>query len=396
MAIAKTPLVFLSTVVILMVWALRDGLTTRVASSVDSVDVIVFKNKTLSSAEESAVPRPNSKIDKVPPPPLSSSKYGPDDWRSRVRFFVLGAQKGGSTTLYRYMKQHPHILRGMRKELRCFGTRWDPNDPYCAKFMEGPARMLIGNLTNTTAQVLGDYSPGYLWHSEKAAPLIQDAYPEARFVAVLRQPIRRAYSQYQMNKRNGKRDDQTFEQVVHADLELLRICGMLPHWDFDGKNKKRKLTKVETFSLEEYASATVRPHKFNKWFGTQQMKKAWQCTFDHPGIGSTLNQGLYAVSLYRWFQQFPREQFLILKSEDMQQHPQQIVDRVFEHIRLQPLQLNDTSSASNVGTYSALETESETIGVLRKLYRQYTDQLRIILQQDDPSWSTVWEDDELS
>ena len=80
----------------------------------------------------------------------------------------------------------------------------------------------------------------------------------------------------------------------------------------------------------------------------------------------------------------------------MQQHPQQIVDRVFEHIRLQPLQLNDTSSASNVGTYSALETESETIGVLRKLYRQYTDQLRIILQQDDPSWSTVWEDDELS
>jgi hypothetical protein len=77
------------------------------------------------------------------------------DWKSRVRFFILGVQKGGTTSIFSYMRQHPHIV-AFHKELRCFELKWDPKDPYCEKYMN------IKQLREDEKFVTGDFSPGYL------------------------------------------------------------------------------------------------------------------------------------------------------------------------------------------------------------------------------------------
>ena len=76
------------------------------------------------------------------------------DWRSRVRFFVLGVQKGGTTSLYKYMGEHPQISRP-GKELRCFNVEYTPSDPFCARFFAEP---WIRNKHKD--YITGDFSPG--------------------------------------------------------------------------------------------------------------------------------------------------------------------------------------------------------------------------------------------
>ena len=70
--------------------------------------------------------------------------------------------------------------------------------------------------------------------------------------------------------------------------------------------------------------------------------------------GSPLFQSLYYLKLQRWMQIFPREQFLILKSEDFFEHPAKIMKRVFQFLEL-PEVINDQYQKLNLGVYPPLE-----------------------------------------
>jgi sulfotransferase family protein len=149
-------------------------------------------------------------------------------------FFLVGAAKAGTTSLYHYLRQHPEIYMSPVKEPRYFALAGHALD------FTGPGD---GRLFATTKTALEDYrrlfadrgaekvageaSVLYLPHPD-AAGAIASALPDARIVAVLRNPVERAYSGYLYRVRDGG-EVGSFEEALAAEAER-RAAGWYPGW----------------------------------------------------------------------------------------------------------------------------------------------------------------------
>ncbi len=133
-------------------------------------------------------------------------------------FFIVGAAKAGTTSLYRYLEQHPQVYMPSLKEPNYFSRLGERNGPqrfvevvndqdtYLALF-EGAAGY----------QAVGEASTSYLG-LEETADAIREQVPEARIIMVLRDPIERAHSHYLMAFRNGIQR-RSFYEVIVRELE---------------------------------------------------------------------------------------------------------------------------------------------------------------------------------
>jgi hypothetical protein len=136
-------------------------------------------------------------------------------------FFVVGAPKAGTTSLYHYLDQHPGIYMSAIKEPYFFSTefRAENFDPVLRltvargsrdlrRFLAGPMReKRFGGIITAwedyqrlfanalTEPALGEASAGYLW-SPTAPERIAAKVPHARILVLLREPAERAFSQY--------------------------------------------------------------------------------------------------------------------------------------------------------------------------------------------------------
>ena len=127
---------------------------------------------------------------------------------------IIGAQKSGTTSLYNYLCQHPRIHGSSTKEVRYFDDHFDRGERWYRKHF--PIRRDGLTLEAT---------PNYIFHRD-AFHRIASLLPEAKLIAVLREPVARAYSQYRMFRRwnPGRRghEPRSFEEAVRADLEVIR------------------------------------------------------------------------------------------------------------------------------------------------------------------------------
>jgi hypothetical protein len=100
-------------------------------------------------------------------------------------FVIVGAQKAGTTSLYRMLRKHPQIHMPRTKELHFFDTHWDRGvDWYAAQFTP-----------KLWERRRGEATPYYLYRPivrERMAQVV----PRARIVVILRNPVDRAYSHY--------------------------------------------------------------------------------------------------------------------------------------------------------------------------------------------------------
>ena len=127
-------------------------------------------------------------------PKISSYLFGTSD--ASVDLIVIGAQKCGTTALYRYLSEHPDIEMPTTKELNYFtsiGTQQPSFETYRSLF---PKR--IGRNQQFSSV---DISPSYLLDAPTAAKNIQHLFPSAKLVVVLREPVKRAISSWFMYKK---------------------------------------------------------------------------------------------------------------------------------------------------------------------------------------------------
>lgn len=125
-------------------------------------------------------------------------------------FVIVGAQKSGTTTLHDLLGQLPDAWMSEPKELHFFdkhhqrGLKW-----YEQQFHPGPEH-----------RAWGESTPFYMY-KDRAREAMVDALPEARFVAILREPVSRAYSHYWFARSKGKEPLETFAEAVAAEPERL-------------------------------------------------------------------------------------------------------------------------------------------------------------------------------
>lgn len=124
-------------------------------------------------------------------------------------FLIVGTMKGGTSALVRGVKQHPGVWTPGGKEMHFFDEHFDKGlDWYRQQFAEA-----------TPAAVIGEATPGYMY-GEEVIDRMTRTLPQARFIAILRDPVDRAYSHYWHNVRRG-RERLTFEQALAAEPQVL-------------------------------------------------------------------------------------------------------------------------------------------------------------------------------
>jgi Sulfotransferase domain len=223
--------------------------------------------------------------------------YGLATKRARIlpSFLVIGAQRAGTTSLFYYLCSHPDVARPVTKEIHFFDDNyWREADWYRSFF----ALALGGK------RVTGEATPYYLFHP--AVPSrVAATIPDVKLVALLRNPVDRAYSHYHKMKRMSI-ERLSFRKALAA--EERRLAG----------EEERLLADPR------YRSRHHRRHAY-------------------------VGRGLYADQLERWLAAFPQDQLLVLLSEDFFARPAEVYGETLDFLDLRPWQpelLEDRNPAS--------------------------------------------------
>jgi Sulfotransferase domain len=211
--------------------------------------------------------------------PLSPHASGAPEVGRLPDFVVIGAQKCGTGFFYRLLTQHPHVEPAAAKELHFFDRQ-----EHFSKGIEWYRRFFPTPMPEDGQKsITGEGSPSYLINRH-APERLAGAVPEARLIVLLRNPVDRAYSHYHHVMRNGK-ETRSFEEAIE-------------------EGRARLLEEDNEPSRPGLAES---PDPGNS----------------HPLVLQYLRRGIYVDQLLRWREFFPREQMLVLKSEDFFKRPQE-------------------------------------------------------------------------
>lgn len=210
--------------------------------------------------------------------------------RALPQFLVIGAQKCGTTALYAYLRWHPQISGPAWKEVSFFDRHYGRGEHwYRGQF---PSRPWL-RLTGGRSHLVGEASPSYVLHP-LAPDRVRALLPTVRLVVLLRDPVDRALSHYHHSVAL-RREALSFEEALDREPERT-----------DGEHAR--LGDTSYFS--------------QPW---------WDFTY--------LARGRYAEQLERWLAVFPRQQLLVLASEQLRRDPAAAYARVLEHLGADPHEL---------------------------------------------------------
>jgi len=142
----------------------------------------------------------------------------------KMSFFIVGAAKSGTSLLWTWMRRHPQIFMPATKEPNYFalsrlnrfhfGSELDVN--YKAQFIldEKEYDALCNDAPENT--LCGEASPSYLYF-QHSADLIRQYNPNAKIIAILRNPVERAFSQFRHHRRDGYEPAKTFQEALERE-----------------------------------------------------------------------------------------------------------------------------------------------------------------------------------
>ena len=167
-------------------------------------------------------------------------------------FIIIGAAKSGTSALYRYLKQHPDIFMSPVKEPHFFGYENAPPNA------QGPDDFVNNAITDIrsyyrlfegakTEKAIGEASPTYI-HLPRAVERIRHHLPNAKLIAILRQPADRAFSAYMHVVRDQRETVTDFAQSLKLEDErIAKQWGPIWHYTKIGYYYKYLKRYYETF-----------------------------------------------------------------------------------------------------------------------------------------------------
>lgn len=217
-------------------------------------------------------------------------------------FLIIGANKGGTSSLYSYLQQHPEIFMSRVKEPNFFvnwdeerdgaGTKPDPKEPNWKDWRPISSLAEYREMFQVPAgmKAAGEASTAYLANKECAAKIFR-YNPDMRIIAILRDPVSRAFSNYLMYVRLGH-EDKEFSVAVEEELSGKR--GYLPQ----GRHY--------------------------------------------------LSLGFYHESVSEFIRVFGKERVRVYLTEELKHHPAELFADAFGFLGVDPSFVPDTSRKSNV------------------------------------------------
>ncbi len=185
-------------------------------------------------------------------------------------FLIIGAGKAGTSSLHHYLKQHPEIFMPKTKETHYF--------IYDDVYSDGPDKFVATLYKKAELyKSRGDATPTYFRHADKVIPRIKETYGNnmPKLILLLRDPVARAWSHYQHRYRAGK-EKESFERALELESERIKESP-------------------------------------RGWWGYY-------------------SDGLYAKQLKQWFKYISKENFLIIRSDKLNQETSETLKEIYQFL----------------------------------------------------------------
>ena len=227
-------------------------------------------------------------------------------------FIIIGAMKAATTSAYTYLLQHPDVFMTKVKEPLFFNNYKQEND-YFIKGRKGVKnrtlqeyKSLFDNVKNEKA--IGEASPAYILN-EMAPNLIKELIPDVKIVAILRQPIDRAYSNFLHAKRDKREPIDDFETAFEKEEERIK----------------------------------------NNWSPLYYYK----------------SQGYYFHLLSRYYAIFNNANIKVLLFDDFIKNPIACTQEIYKFLEVNPAFIPDTSNIANISGVPTNNIIGKTVSFLR-------------------------------
>ncbi len=252
-------------------------------------------------------------------------------WRTLFRtgglpdYLIIGTQKGGTSSLRKYIEEHPDVAEPYKKEPHYFDNKYDKSINWYKRHFP-----FLNRFRN---KISGEASPYYIYHP-KVPKRVKRHLPDVKIIAVLRDPVDRAYSHYKMQRAKGL-EELSFEDAIEKEQERL----------------DEAIEKIESggysFERQKY---------------------------------SYLDRGKYSEQLKRWFDYFDDEQILIIKSEELFNDTQNQMSRVFRFLGLKDRKVQNVKIHNKGKKTGGMNPKTEK--KLREYFRPYNEELSEILERE--------------
>jgi hypothetical protein len=288
-------------------------------------------------------------------------------------FLIIGAAKAGTTALCDYLKQHPQIFISYIREPHFFAFQKEEIN------FRGPGDRKIHQHTITDFAeyqrsfkgsagkvAIGEGSTTYLY-SPQAPARIQATLPEVKLIAVLRNPVDRAYSSYLHLVRDGQEPLTDFAQALQAEATRIQEHWM-PLWHYQQRgfyyqqlHRYYDLFRQEQIKIYLYEDLIQDPEGLLKdLFGFLEVDDTFAPdVFAKPNIS-----GIPKNQLLHWFLTQPNPIKTLLRP-------------------LVPSQVRQNIHLSNL---EKPQLSPETRQKMLEVYREDILQLQTLIQRDLSSW----------
>ncbi|TAD75618.1 MAG: sulfotransferase [Oscillatoriales cyanobacterium] len=269
----------------------------------------------------------------------------------KPKFLIIGVQKGGTTSLYQYLLDHPQVLPATTKEVHFFDLQWHLGlDWYLNQFPDQFPDQFPGDrvseagIHQSAAWMTGEASPYYVFH-----PLVPQRVwefdPSLKIIVLLRNPVDRALSHYYHEVRWGF---ETLDIEAAFAAETDRLAGELAKFQAD--------PHYQSYAYQHYSYAA---------------------------------RGCYREQLEAWRSRFGADQMLVLNSERFYQSTADSLQRVVNFLGLQPYDFpgfNNQFEKYNAGEYSLPDQDLKRL--LQGQFQVANQQLKDYLQRE---FSADWQ-----
>lgn len=234
---------------------------------------------------------------------LSSSK------RSLPNFIICGTVRSGTTSLFNYLGQHPSIILASQDEIGFFDSNYHLGLNWYRSFF--PLKKELVNLKKKTGFALtGEDTPFYFWKPQ-SIQRIKRHIPNCKFLSIFRNPVDRAYSNYQLAVRTGN-ENMTFEDAIDCELKIL-------------KNSLNNENFLKNGTINENRSY--------------------------------LSKSLYKYQLKNWLSFFEPSQFFFLSTEELSENSRYLFNNIFNFLEIPNFEIS-TSYLHKSEKYPPIDEET--------------------------------------
>ncbi len=243
-------------------------------------------------------------------------------------FFIGGVQKGGTTSLYYSIIQHPQIIAAKNKEIFYYGTTTNylKGLNYYKPFFATKVYQYFKQIKLQKPTFCIEGSTNTIDSKEAPSRILKDN-PNAKIVFIFRNPVERAFSHYKMSVKRG--------------------------WELAGFE--------EALALEEQRIEDGHSHPIcdpNHNYAYQRL--------------GYLSRGVYVNHLKRWYAEFPKENILVTESETFFKNPQQTFNEICDFLKIERC---NTINFQKLNEGESKKMNDSVVKKLSEYYKPFNEEL---------------------